>query len=359
MNDMIVGTAALDEELRRRRVKRRVIGIDDGPVVIGRYVVVAAIDEGAMGVVYEAHDPELERAVALKVLRPRDAELGARLLREARSVARVSHANVVGIHEVGSSAWGVYLAMELVRGPTLRQWCAQRRGRAEIVEMFAQAALGLHAAHRAGVVHRDVKPDNVRITDDRHDATSLGTARVLDFGLACTTGSVELAADEDDALGDLQLTGTGELIGTPAYMSPEQFEGGAITPASDQFSLCVALFEATTGTMPFAGATATQRRDEVIAGRLRRKPLAALPPALARAIAKGLAHDPKQRHTDMLALVTALRGTPKRQLHRKLAIVSAVVALAGLAALAVGSTPAPEPPAPPTPPIAESPADHE
>ncbi len=218
-----------------------------------------------MGVVYAAYDEELERKLAIKLvlpgLRSERASLGeTRLLREAQALARVSHPNVVQVYEVGAVGEAVYIAMELVRGKTLGEWLgAQRRRWRDIVDVFRQAAAGLAAAHAAGVVHRDVKPDNLLVGDD-------GRVRVLDFSLA-RPSEADAVAELRDSL-DLTRTRAGTLIGTPLYMSPEQLMGHPADARSDQFSLCVAMYEALYRVRPFAGTTLDELRRAIVKGEL-------------------------------------------------------------------------------------------
>ncbi|HEY6459604.1 MAG TPA: serine/threonine-protein kinase, partial [Polyangiaceae bacterium] len=194
---------------------------------LGRYVVLETVGAGAMGVVYAAYDPELDRKVALKVLRndplgdgsARDATQ-LRLLREAQALARVAHPNVITIYDVGTIAGEVFIAMEFVAGGTLADWLAARDASAPVrpvVEMFRQAGEGLAAAHGAGLEHRDFKPDNVLVGEDER-------VRVTDFGLARRVGSREESAFlpcSPANEGDARVTRTGALVGTPAYMAPE------------------------------------------------------------------------------------------------------------------------------------------
>ncbi len=210
------------------------------PTMFDRYILDRILGRGGMGVVYAARDPKLGRDVAIKVLRTelaRDPELARRVTHEARVMAKISHPNVLGVFDVGTVGDQVYISMELVAGASLRGWLdARPRSIAEIVEAFVAAGRGLVAAHAAGVVHRDFKPDNVLVGAD-------GRIRVTDFGLAQELG--------DD----------GPLGGTPAYMAPEQFAGGTVDGRTDQFSFCVTLYEALYGQRPFAGTT----YDEVAA----------------------------------------------------------------------------------------------
>jgi serine/threonine protein kinase len=198
---------------------------------IGRFEILGLLGAGGMGVVYTAYDPALDRKVAVKVLRERSTEREDRAWREARALARLAHPNVVAIHEVGRHAGRVFLAMELVEGVTLDLWLArQRRDPPAILDVAFQAGRGLEAAHAAGIVHRDFKPDNVMI-----DAG--GRVRVLDFGLAQTREDV-IDAGVSQSGYDLELSRRSArgIAGTPAYMSPEQHASGVVDARSDQFS---------------------------------------------------------------------------------------------------------------------------
>jgi serine/threonine-protein kinase len=251
---------------------------------VGRYVVEERVGMGGMGVVYVARDRQLGRRVALKLLRRRRAEEAVaqlRLLREAQALAKLSHANVVTVFDVGTFHQQVFVAMELVDGGTLSSWL-QRGDRSldEILAMFRAAGAGLLAAHAAGIVHRDFKPDNVLIGDD-------GRVRVTDFGLASPPRSTDGAPRFDN-----RLTETGAVFGTPAYMAPEQRDGGRVDERSDQYSFCVALFEALYGRLPEAALTSAPRFN--------------VPRRIRRALQRGLAQDPAARFPSLQALLSAL-----------------------------------------------------
>jgi serine/threonine protein kinase len=293
----------LGERLRRRRLKQRLFGIDEGPVVLGRFTLLRELGAGTNGVVYEARDPELDRHVAVKVLRPEAREQRERLLREARSLARLAHPNVVTVYEVGSFEQGLYVAMELVEGQTMRQWLETPRSTREIVGVLAQAARGLGAAHDRDVVHRDFKPDNVLVGDD-------GRVRVLDFGLAGALEPLEPVIENDPTA--IHLTRTGEMIGTPAYMAPEVFRGDSLDARADQFSLCVVAYEALTGERPFPGNDVRSIRAAVLAGNLP-SGTAGLPRSLRSVISRGLSIDPAQRHRDMRSLIQHFESWSRSQ----------------------------------------------
>ncbi|HEX3476141.1 MAG TPA: serine/threonine-protein kinase [Kofleriaceae bacterium] len=302
--------------------------------VLGRYVIEELIGAGGMGVVYRARDPDLGRAVAIKQLGRvrRDWQWRARLLREAQSMARLAHPNVVTVYDVGLAHDGLFVAMEYVEGVTLRRWLAQPRSRHEIIAAFAGAGRGLHAAHLAGLVHRDFKPDNVLIAGD-------GRARVTDFGLARweAAEAADLAEDAGGAGGaggdrsaaPAGLTVDDAVMGTPGYMAAEQYAGAAVDARTDQFAFTCALFEALHGERPFAGDP-DAIREAVLAGR----PLAHprdLPAWLRRILDRGLETDRERRFASMAELVAALEADPVAARRRRaIAIaVAAVVAIAG------------------------------
>ncbi|WAS97262.1 serine/threonine-protein kinase [Nannocystis punicea] len=297
---------------------------------VGRYVVLDCIGMGSMGTVYSAFDPELDRKIALKLLRVRpEADAGwrvvqPRLLREARALAQLSHPNVVTIHDVGALAHRVFIATELVDGCTLREWRGQRpRGWREIVEVFLAAGEGLAAAHSAGIVHRDFKPDNVLVGAD-------GRVRVADFGMARMFSAEDAPAVPTDDPEALAVTGA--LLGTPAYMAPEQLDGRPADARSDQFSFCVALYEAICGVRPFPGRTLSELADHVRRGDMRLPPPDRVLPAwLAALLTRGLKVQPAARHPDMRALLDALRATPRRRSRRRL-LAAGLLALVATAA---------------------------
>jgi predicted Ser/Thr protein kinase len=271
---------------------------------VGRYTLLELLGSGGMGVVFTAYDEELDRKVAIKFLQRSGAAQAGALLREAQAQARLAHPNVIHVYEVGVADGRVFLAMEFVRGLGLREWSRAGRSRAEVVEVFVQAGRGLAAAHAAGLVHCDFKPENVLVGQD-------GRVRVLDFGLARHSG-----ARVEDAPGG----------GTPGYMAPEQFEGREVDARSDQFSFCVALFEALYGQRPFVGGSLPALMLAVTGGEVAAAAGEARVPArLRRAVRRGLARVPAERHAGMTALLTELELVQPRPRGRW-AIAAAVSA---------------------------------
>jgi Tol biopolymer transport system component/tRNA A-37 threonylcarbamoyl transferase component Bud32 len=275
--------------------------------VVGRYTVHREIGSGAMGIVCLAHDPDLDRRIALKLVRTEAAGGGessrSRVLREAKSNARLAHPNVVAVHDVGT--WGdhVFIAMELVEAGTLRTVVGAGKPWRETFALFLEAGAGLAAAHAAGLVHRDFKPDNVLIGVD-------GRPRVADFGLARAVDESEGPAGFRDVAAGLEatMTETGAVIGTPAYMAPEQMRGERTDARADIFAFCVALFEGLYGQRPFDGRTLLELRSNIEAGHVRQPAdRRGVPDALHAALLRGLASLPEDRWESMQALLAALR----------------------------------------------------
>jgi hypothetical protein len=297
------------------------------PSRVGRFVVLRAVGAGSMGVVVAAYDPVLDRQIALKLLRTGDSTAGdARLIQEAQAMARLTHPSVVTVHEAGAADGHVYLAMEFVDGGTLRGWLAAApRTWREIRDRFAEAGRGLAAAHDAGLVHRDFKPDNVLIGRD-------GRARVTDFGLV-RSHPVAPDGETGDPSG-----ATGEataVAGTPRYMAPEQHLGQRADARADQFAFCVALYEALWGGDPFAAPDAAARRARILRGDIAEPPAAPaagrVPARLTAAVLRGLAADPARRHPTMRALLDAIARDPAIDRRRRLRLVAVALAGAGLA----------------------------
>ncbi len=264
-----------------------------------------------MGIVYSAFDPDLDRKVALKVLRKsRDPAARARLLREAQSMAKLSHPNVVTVFEVATDGGRDFVSMEFVDGQNLYEWQKEEHDISEILRVYRQAGEGLAAAHRAGLVHRDFKPHNVLIDQE-------GRVRVTDFGIAQQLRE-PLFVDPDAATPDPDaeptpappgenLTRTGTIMGTPAYMAPEQHLAQSTDARTDQFSFSVALFEALAGKRPFDTEVYADLKDLVTKGPVPQLPEAlALPGKLRTALATGMAKDREKRHGSMDDLLPLL-----------------------------------------------------
>ncbi|MFT3707720.1 MAG: pilus assembly protein N-terminal domain-containing protein [Archangium sp.] len=275
---------------------------------LGRYEIERLIGAGGMGVLYVAHDPQLNRRVALKLMRPAFAAEGGseRLRREAQAMATLAHPNVVNVFDIGETDGRVFMAMELADGGTLREWMKGRHSWRELLEMFCAAGEGLAAAHAAGVVHRDFKPENVLLGKD-------GRPRVGDFGLA----RPDLLSPEDlpraFALqhSPMGITQTGTLLGTPAYMSPEQLRGKPADQRSDQYGFCVCLYEALAGHRPFPADTLEELRARIEGGMPAPPKDGLIPAHLWAAIARGLNPKPEARFPDMRALLDVLKFAPK------------------------------------------------
>jgi tetratricopeptide (TPR) repeat protein len=317
---------------RKRMPTRR--SLQTGSTV-GRYIVLERIGQGGMGVVFRAYDPRLQRELALKVVRPGSLGDAAqeRLLREARAMARLSHPNVVAVYDVETGEDdGVVLAMELVPGSTLRAWLQQRRPWRAVVERFVEAGRGLAAAHAVGLLHRDFKPTNVLLGAD-------GRARVSDFGLARASGSFsgsdlhnEPASRSPVSTSDgvaATLTDEGAVLGTLAYMPPEQHDAAELTEAVDQYAFCASLWHGLTGALPFDG------RSEHALDRAKRDGAPAWPRGVAvpghivAALRRGLSPDPAARWSSMNELLHALRTESRA---RRWALLGAGAVVVGLAA---------------------------
>jgi eukaryotic-like serine/threonine-protein kinase len=352
------GPGDIAGKLRKAHVFASLLGKSLEPIKIDRFTLLEPIGAGGMGEIYAAYDERLDRRVAIKLVRS-DLEVSVRaddrLLREAQTLARLSHPNVVQVYEAGTFRGRVFIAMEFINGRTLQKWLASRgtlpsRARQrEVLRMLLAAGRGLEAAHRAGLVHRDFKPDNVLVGDE-------GRPRVVDFGLARlvldgfhhaptlsfnSSGTDHPAGSSGpsttgDSVSRLKaatpLTGRGQIMGTPRYMSPEQIRGEPADSRSDQFSFCVTLYEALYQELPFAGETLDELKDAMQKGCIAEPGRGANVPApIRKALLRGLAVDPAQRFPDMGALLAALEQWPARRRQRWL------LGLAGAALIGGGT----------------------
>lgn len=338
---------------------------------VGRYDVLERVGAGGMGVVYRAYDPELHREVAVKLLKASrssgqaEAKRRKRLLREARAMAQLSHPNVIPVYDVGEYGDGLYVAMEFVLGSNARQWLkAEKPPWRRTLGVFRAAGRGLAAAHTAGLVHRDFKPANVLVGDD-------GRVRVLDFGLA------RALVDEPDPELDAgpvfaryepevernwseTLTADGTILGTPVYMAPEQYAGKAADARSDQYSYCIALFEALYGVLPFADGSIKEQARAKYRGEIRDAPSSSpVPPRLYHVLRRGLSPRPDDRFGTMPDLLRELRTVHEDQEQpptpwRAWTAVGVIMGLtSGLVMVAALDRPEPAPVAPVCPPTSE------
>jgi hypothetical protein len=285
---------------------------------LGRYTVLDVLGRGGMGVVVSAYDPQLDRRVAIKLvasgLGAAREEYRERLVREARAMAKIRHPNVVSVYDVGDHEGQIYLAMEQVEGGTLRRLLRERRAQGagawrQTLADFIAAGRGLAAAHAAGMVHRDFKPENVFVDRD-------GRVLVGDFGLvgaenpSATTGD---GAVEEGSIHD-RLTRGDVVVGTPAYMAPEQHLGEPVDARADQFAFCVALYEALYGELPFAGASRREYVGAIVRGEIKSRAAGRKIPAwVDAALRRGLSADAADRFESLDALLSELGGDPSRE----------------------------------------------
>ena len=299
--------------------------LDKGTTAANRYVIEGVLGRGGMGTVYLANDTQLGRQVALKLhRRTHEAE---RLYREAVAMAQLDHPNVVTVFEIGMLDDQRFVAMEYVRGETMRAWAVGKPWRA-IAEMLLEAGEGLYAAHKKGLVHRDFKPENVLVDEE-------GRPRVSDFGLARSIGDVSVNVAPTGPLpaipGSSPMTLAGAILGTPAYMAPEQFAGEPVDARSDQFAFCIVAWELLYRCRPFAGGTFAELRTAIAAGALELPPESDVPRAVPRVLRRGLALRPVDRWPDLAELLAALRTAlhPRQSRVALVAAVAAVVLLGG------------------------------
>lgn len=338
------------------------MGDSEGIESIGRYQVTRRIGAGAMGVVYAARDPHLDREVAIKLARPGGASevTMARAVREAQALARLEHPNVVTIFDVGVHDGRLFLAMELVDGVSLGEWLAQVDAGAwrEKLQVLSAAGRALAAAHERGLIHRDFKPDNVVVTDE-------GRPVVLDFGLVRPAEILEAAKGGDAGRPlEARLTDSLAILGTPAYMAPEQLRGLEVDPRADQYAFAAVLYEALFGYAPHPMGSLAELVESVIDRRPRAVPSGSpVPPPVTEAVLRGLRRDAGERFPSMEALLGALEGAAQGPAQRAAVRPKAsrapwaLVGCAALAALAVTGLALalvgwrwvqPEPPAHPT-----------
>lgn len=294
----------VDERQALGGVLGRMFGTVAEPTRMGRYVLERRLGAGAMGVVYLAHDPQLDRRVALKIIRSTGAagsDGDARLEREARALARVRHPNVVAIHDVGRHDNGVFVVMEYVEGSDLEQWLCRSEGPRpwpRVLEVMVAAGHGLRAAHEVGLVHRDFKPANVLIDQQAR-------IQVTDFGLAREPEPMSATVrTAPTATGPLSvLTTAGALVGTPAFMAPELLRGGAADASSDQFAFCVTVWRGLFGGLPFDRPTTTALLEAMEAGPPVCPGTPRVPRWLYQVVRRGLSPDPSQRFGSMADLL--------------------------------------------------------
>lgn len=329
-----------DQKSPLHRFPDDTLPLDQGSVV-GRYVILSQAGSGGMGVVYAAYDPQLDRKIAVKLLHPHrgGSEGRTRLLREAQAMARLSHPNVIAVHDVGTVGDQVFLAMEYVEGETLAEWLLREpRSWRRVLQVYRDAGGGLAAAHAVGLAHRDFKPSNVLVGAD-------GRVRVLDFGMARPHLAPGEAAEKRErgrpSPQRLELppsplstpvTEEGAVIGTLPYMAPEVPRMKGADARSDQFSFCVALYEALYGEHPFASAgdSTLDLIDRLLKGEVKPAPASSpVPGWLRRVLLRGMHTDPDQRYPSMDALLEALEEVPRRRRRLAAAIAGLLVALAG------------------------------
>ncbi len=343
----LVETQPLDHvDVEARHVRERVRGALFGegkPIAIGRFEIVSVVGRGGMGVVYAARDPRLDRLIALKLvhLEPRgpgsSSSSTARLLQEARALAKLSHPNVVPVHEVMEHDGHLAFAMELVDGGDLQAWRSTRPGWREQIRVLIEAGRGLAAAHAAGLVHRDFKPQNVLVGTD-------GRARVTDFGLARGIEGEQAPATEDDSgdvvPADRRLTRSGALLGTPPYMSPERWKGEPADARSDQFAFGVTAYEVLFAQRPFVGASIPALTEAILSGRPRPfPPRTAVPRRIRRAILRAMAVDPADRFAGMTPLLDELQRAASPRRRSALLVALGAIGAGSAVWLATASSP--------------------
>lgn len=355
--------AHLESQLALARARSKLLGKPSAPSAIGRYEVIDRLGAGGMGIVYSARDPDLDRTVAVKVLRSRlipDSQGRSRLVREAQALAKLSHPNVVHVYEVGREAGQVFIAMEFVKGRTLSKWVrGEEPPVAEVLTKYIAAGRGLLAAHTAGVIHRDFKPENVLVGDD-------GRVRVMDFGLARPSIDGDTLTEMRAPVGELGLgmtpesmTKTGMVMGTPAYMDPQQLLGTTADARSDQYSFCVSLYESMVGRRPFKGSTVTELFAAMRDGKPESVefPDGKVPRLVQPLLRRGLAYDRDQRFPSFADLLGELEAAAIVRPNRWARWVLPTVGVAALASAGLAMRADPTTDTRAATPSAEAPAD--
>ena len=328
------GSGPLDPSQQDTLLRRAFDPLPAGRVLARRFEIQGLLGQGGMGSVYEAHDRQLDSSVALKMLHPETSGSSVahqRFLREIQLARQVTHPNVCRIFDLFQDGELNFLTMELLRGDTLRQWIVNSGplSTENALPLVEQICAGMAAAHEVGIIHRDLKTANIMLVEGSDSARAV----ITDFGLA--------RSPAPEVKGSDQLTAPGQILGTPAYMAPEQFDGGEISPLTDIYSLGVVLFELVTGELPFAGETPYS----IAARRLRqeapspRRHLPTLDRPWERLILRCLERDPRDRPRDTEEIVATLRGEavpvhwPPRRRKRWAAVLSVAVLLAVAALL--------------------------
>ncbi|MEM9460449.1 MAG: tetratricopeptide repeat protein [Myxococcota bacterium] len=329
----------LAAKMQHARLRARLLGESYQAPTVGRFSILRKLGEGGMGEVYAAYDDQLDRKVALKFLHPAragDERAVHRLLREAQALAKLSHPHLVPVFDVGRFDDRVYLAMEMVPGVTMREWTAEAgRPWRKVLERWVEVGRALVAVHEAGMVHRDLKPDNVLVGQD-------GRARLVDFGLARGQGAhptvAEVDARADDCINagdgrrrlEERVTQTHDVVGTPAYMAPEVRRGEPATESSDQYGLCVSIYESLVGQRP-TGPTRARALVRVPA-------TVRMSLALRRALSRGLTAEPAERYPSTRALLHDLERVLGHRRGRLLTRGAALLVAAGVGATLVRTT---------------------
>ncbi len=332
----MVTSPSIEQARLYRSIKARLFDVHAEPVRVAGYRVERRLGCGGMGEVFLAHDDELDRPVALKLVHARlghDPRFGDRMRREARALAKLVHPNVVHVYEVSKHEGRFFLAMEYVEGQTLGAWIDEAKPSwSQVLEAYLAAGEGLAAAHAVGLVHRDFKPENVlRGVDGRVCVADFGLAR---FGTHSSDPDASAHESwEELSTQDERLSTTGAVIGTPRYMPLEQLLGGRVDARSDQFAFCVALYEGLWGRPPHVGDSLQQRELALTGDRPVVPPRGVAPGWLWPIIRRGLERDPARRWPDMPSLLEQLRRAPLRRRVRR----RAATALLGLSAAAVGT----------------------